>query len=369
MNSTANAMNSTAHDSEVLSRPCKAYPLSVLHSGTRQSALDSDRTLRNSSRSPVDGRQAAEYPAAEYGFTLIEMMISLTIGMLIIAALVGVLTTNARSAKSNDRTSELQSNGRYALAHLKREVRLASYRGYTWAEPTAALSTAITPPTGECLPVGGTPGSFVTNIRQGIWGANDSNPFSGNCLNNGRYVSDDVLVIRRTAGNIATTLAANTFYFRSTYAIGEMFQGTTAPVVAGTSVANFPVLEYIYYIGKDDSDATIPALRRIALLSDGTMADEMVVSRIEHMQLQYGRATTDLNMRYHNANNIVGASNDLLATEWDNVDTVRIWLLARTAQKEPQYTNTNSYVMGDQTFTPNDNYRRQLFTAVVQLRN
>ncbi len=305
---------------------------------------------------------------SERGFSLIEMMISVTIGMLIIAALVGVLTSNSRSAKSNDRTSELQSNGRYALDHLKREVRLASYRGYTWAEPTNPPTTAIAPPAGECLPAGGTAGSFATNIHQGIWGANDSNPFPGNCLN-GRYASDDVLVVRRTGNQIATALTANTYYFRSSYAIGELFQGTAPPTIAGSPIANFPVLEYVYYIGTDDTDATLPALRRIALLTDGTMGDEMVVSRIERMQLQYGRATTDLNTQYYNADGITGSSIDPLPTDWDDVDSVRIWLLARNAQTEPGYTNTNTYVMGDQSYTPNDGFRRQLFTAVVQLRN
>jgi type IV pilus assembly protein PilW len=306
---------------------------------------------------------------ASSGFSLIEMMISLTIGMLIISALVGVLVTNSHSAKSNDRTTELQTNGRYAIDHLKREVRLASYRGFTWAEPTTALSTVIVPPTGECLPLGGTPGSFVKNIRQGIWGANDSNPFSGNCLGGTRYTSDDVLVVRRVGNQIATALTANTFYFRSTYAIGEMFQGVTPPTVAGAPIANFPVQEYVYYIGKDDSDSTLPALRRIALLPNGTMGDEMIVSGIEHMQVQYGRATTDLNMQYHDANTINGTSIDVLPTEWDQVDTVHIWLLVRNSKPEPGYSNTNTYVMGDQSYTVSDNIRRQLLTTVIQLRN
>jgi hypothetical protein len=44
-------------------------------------------------------------------------------------------------------------------------------------------------------------------------------------------------------------------------------------------------------------------------------------------------------------------------------------LLARTAKVENGYSNTTSYAMGDQTYTVNDGFRRQLFTAVVQLRN
>ena len=44
-------------------------------------------------------------------------------------------------------------------------------------------------------------------------------------------------------------------------------------------------------------------------------------------------------------------------------------LLARNAVGEPGYVNTTTYVMGDQDITVNDNFRRQLFTSVIQLRN
>jgi len=64
----------------------------------------------------------------ERGFSLVEMMISIAIGLLIVAALIGVLTSNSRSSKTNDRSTELQSNGRYALDHLKRGIRQAGYR-------------------------------------------------------------------------------------------------------------------------------------------------------------------------------------------------------------------------------------------------
>lgn len=307
----------------------------------------------------------------ECGFSLVEMMISITIGLAIVAALTGVLASNSRSSKTNERTAELQSNGRYALDHLKRELRHAGYRGYTWAEPTnpPTMPVAVTNPPGSVTECGGAGSGFVQNIRQGIWGANDSNPFSGDCLGSG-YSLGDVLVTRRMASQPATTLVANTFYFQSTYSNGEIFQGSLVPAaVTGTPIASFAVQEYVYYIGSDNNDATVPALRRVALQSDGSMVDEMVVSGIEHLQMQYGIATTDLNTQYYDANAITGASTDANPNDWDNVHSVRIWLLARNAKAENGYANTNSYVMGDQTYTVNDSFRRQLFTTVVQLRN
>lgn len=340
---------------------------------------------------PMQFSQAAR--GGMSGFSMVEMMISITIGLLIVAGLIGVLTSSSGSTKSNDRTSELQSNGRYALDHLKRELRQAGYRGYTWADPNTP-STTITPITNECLDNGAASAAFVTNIRQGVWGANDSNPYTANCLPASQRLRGDILVVRRVAGTPLTGVTANnTLYFRSSYAVGEMFRGdgvtatlAGAPAFAGnpTPQADFAVQEYVYYIGKDDSDATLPALRQIALKGSGencngatlsavTMCDEMVVSGIEHLQVQYGRFDTALNTQYYNASGIAGASTDtpttLTSYAWGDVRSVRIWLLARTAKTESGYSNTTSYVMGDQTYTVNDNYRRQLFTAVVQLRN
>lgn len=327
------------------------------------------------------------------GLSLIEMMISITIGLLILAALTGVLASNSRSSKTNSRTSELQTNGRYALDHLKRELRHAGFRGYTWAEPTNPPTTppVLTNPAGSVPECSGAGSGFVQNIRQGIWGANDSNPFAANCIPAANYngVNSDVLVIRRAANastpnTLAPALVANAVYFRSAYAAGEIFQGTAGPAIAGA--ADFAVQVSVYYIGQDDTDPTVPALRRVRLQTDtdpaavrGSMVDEMVVSGIEHMQVQYGRATTDLNTQYFNADAITGTSTDSPTTistyAWDDVNSVRIWLLARNSKTENGYSNTNSYEMGDLTiangtaYTVNDSFRRQLFSVVVQLRN
>lgn len=308
------------------------------------------------------------------GFSLIEMMISITIGLMIIAALVGVLASNSGSTRTNDRTSELQSNGRYALDHFKRELRHAGYRGYTWAEPNTPTGAIAV--TNECLGTGATADTFVQNIRQGIWGANDTNPYTANCLPAANRLRGDVLVIRRAASAPTTVLVANTLYFRSSYAVGEVFQGVAAPAITSTPLADFALQEYVYYIGNGGdagTDTTTPALRRISLQSNGSMADELVVNGIEHMQVQYGRLDTATNTQYYNADGIAGTSTDspttLSSYAWDDVNSVRIWLLARSPRTETGYSNTNSYVMGDITYTPNDSFSRQLFTAVVQLRN
>jgi type IV pilus assembly protein PilW len=334
--------------------------------------------MKNASRKY--GRQRLIARAA--GFTMIELMIAIGMGLVIIVGLAGMFASTSSSSKTNDRTSELQTNGVYALNAIKQDLRQAGYRGYTWAEPNA-VSTALGTITGEC---GDGTGAFITNLRQGIWGANDSNPFSANCIpDKTGAAGGDVLVVRRLDGTSVATPVANTLYFRSTYNAGEMFRGATAPASVASDVVplgNFPVQASVYYVRPYTTVAgespLVPALYRVALLSNGSMARELVTSNIEQMQLQYGRVTTAPNTRYFDsftAANCPSCSLDTGAaitstpTVWDEVNSVRIWLLVRSAMPEPGYVNNTSYVMGDKTYAVNDNYRRQLLTSVVQLRN
>jgi len=308
---------------------------------------------------------------------MVEMMISITIGLLIIAALLGVLSSTSGSTKTNDRTAELQSNGRYALDHLKRELRQAGYRGYTAEAPQSGGWTTPNIP-GEC----GTAGSFVKNIRQAVWGKNDSNPFSANCIPATSYLQGDVLVIRSaaTTPTLQANEAANSLYLRSSYATANVLQGSSLPADA-TATGNFALVEHVYYISPyTNSNATtgvatenpqVPALYRVSLQANGSMTSELVVTGIEQIQVEYGMTNSNGTVQYFNASGI-GSQTDHSATgptSWDNISSVRIWILARNSKAEAGYSNTSSYVMGDQTYTANDSFRRQVFTSVVQLRN
>jgi type IV pilus assembly protein PilW len=317
-------------------------------------------------------------PHGESGFTLIEMMISVTIGLGILAGLVGVLASTSGNSKTNDRTSELMTNGRYALNSLKQEVRQAGFRGYTWAEPVTPSPWVA--PTVGCVGAegGATVGGFIANIRQGIWGADNSNPFSGvgNCILAANYAAgNDVLVIRRLAPVPTPVPVANTVYFRSTYERGQMFRGAVEPNFGGSlPLASFAVQEFVYFIRPwtvaVDENPQIPALCRVSLQAGGNMnMTELVASGIERMQIQYGRLTTAPDTQYFNT--LAGSSSDTLSTPWDEVNAVRIWLLARSTTPEPGYVNATAYPMGNVNpdYVPNDNFRRQMFSTVVQLRN
>lgn len=336
--------------------------------------------------------------ARQRGFSLVELMVAIAIGLVILAALATSMIANTNSMASNEKTSELQTNGRYALSVLKHDLLAAGFRAYTWAEPTAP-TTAIGTPTNECLESGAAAGSFIPNIRQGVWGANDTNPFSANCIAAADFYDGhtDVLVVRGMEPSpvplTAVSLTAGKFYFRSSYAAGEVFRGGQAtgcpaltpapsapfdkvPCIAGEHGLernDFAFKNAVYYLRPYTTSSTespkVPALYRVVLQDDGSMAAELVASGVEYFQVQYGRTATDLTTQYFNANKISGTSSATAATEWDDVNAVRIWVLARSAKEEPDYKNTQTYTMGDVSFTAADGYRRELFSTTIQVRN
>ena len=313
---------------------------------------------------------------AARGFSLIELMISIAIGLMIIAGLVGVVTSNTRNSQTNERTAELQENGRYAMTHLQTQLRHADFRGYTWVVP----NTSTVSVTNECLAGEAGAGTFVNKISQGVWGANDSNPFAANCLASG-YVRGDVLVVRRvaTAALTAGTLVANNLYFRSTFTKGEMFQASAGQLATadapqnvdgtpfGDPLADFLVQQYVYYIGQGDcdggGDVNQNALCRLALQGNA-FVKELVVNGIEQLQVQYGRTPFGTSTtQFYDADQITTDA------DWEDVSSVRISLLSVNSRAESGYSNDTNYSLGDWNNTFNDSFRRQVFSTTVQVRN
>jgi len=61
------------------------------------------------------------------GFTLIEMMISLVLGLIIIAAVINMYMGSSRSAQFTSGLQTMQENGRYGVTVMQRGLRLAGY--------------------------------------------------------------------------------------------------------------------------------------------------------------------------------------------------------------------------------------------------
>lgn len=311
----------------------------------------------------------------ERGFTLIELMVASTIALFMLIGVSELYLSSISSEKSTASASEITTNGRYAIDVLRHDLLHAGFRGVSWAQPTWPLSTTIGTVAGECIGAG-----FATNLRQGVWGANDANPFT-NCIPSANYSTGDVLVVRHAAlaATPTASLDANTLYVRSAYERSEVFKGSESAALAATFIQapsfNYALETKVYYVSPFSASASeiplVPALYRVKTGAGPAMSAEVVASNIEDMQVRYGRYKTNQKTQYYSAAEVSASatSTTTTASEWSEVNSVRVWILVRSSKPEPGYANTSTYTLGDKSITVNDGYRREVFTTVVQLRN
>lgn len=294
------------------------------------------------------------------GFTLVELMISLTIGLFLVGAMLTTLMTSAALGRTNERASDVRTNGTYALALVKRDVQHAGHLGLTSVfSPDAPLDSAKFTVTNVC------DASKIGQISQRIWGSNDANPYSGSCLKAADYSAGDVLVVRRLSTASVGKIVDNVIYYRSSYEGGDYFSSAKMP----TALRQAPLVDYrleetVYYVSpytnSADESPRVPALYRLKLTDGPAMKPELVASGVENLQVRYGIIDSAGKHQYLDAVNVV---------DWDLVSSLEISLLVRAAAKEPGYTASATYKIGDQTITASDGYRRVVFNTVVQLRN
>ena len=95
------------------------------------------------------------------GFTLIELMISIVIGLIILAAVVGMFVTLIKSDNDNLKSIRLNQELRAAISLITRDIRRAG------ANQNAAINSSTIPPTNPFSVVGGTRLTIAAN-QQGI---------------------------------------------------------------------------------------------------------------------------------------------------------------------------------------------------------
>lgn len=311
-------------------------------------------------------------PHRARGFTLLELMVAITISLFILSALAAVVIGASSTNRTRDRASELQVNGRYAIDQIRRDLQHAGFLGVTSLFfPDQAISVA-NPPFSSAITVSNVcDNATIGKLSDRIWGTNDSNPYSATCIPAANYLRGDVLVIRGLNPNVATApFSASLVYYRSSYEGGSPFVGPTVADFTGSNRAA-PYLEYlleetVYYISPYTTSATespaVPALYRMRLSTGPAMVRELVASGVENLQVRYGVFQTNDTVRYMRA--------DQMATEdWDLVRSVQVSLLMRAATAEAGYTNTTSYDLSGTTVTVNDSYPRLALSALVQQRN
>jgi type IV pilus assembly protein PilW len=293
------------------------------------------------------------------GVSMVELLVAMLIGLFLLYALVEILVNGKQSFSSANHMSRLQESGRIATDLVVSDLKRAGYMGGNSDVPNIFGSTGqVTPPTMTCSNADST---WVRMVSQGVSGIDDSSTGYA-CIPNVTYLRGDVLVVRYAAPWIATGLTNSKVYLRSSLFEGKIFTGGDEALpenVVGDPAQDVRELQaFAYFVG--DSGRTcagdaVPSLYRVSVDDNSQPVANELLPGIEDFQVQYG-----VNGQYVDAGAV---------TDWDDVVTVRIWLLVRAECEETGFADGNTYTYGDQVYTPGDGFRRQLYSSVAMIRN
>lgn len=297
------------------------------------------------------------------GFSLVEFMVAMTIGLLLVLAAIAVYTNSRAAYTVNDTVARLQENARYAMQEITRDLRLAGYWGHnnsaTYIANRTGQTGALAAALNDCA------AGWYTDLDKRIEGLDNVNVGYTACIPDTSYLAGtDILAMRFVDPTPVAALQGATAYLRSNRSSGRLFVGTVPPVGI-TDGQNYRLESRAYFVSPftNTPGDGIPALKRAVLGAGPQVQEEVVVAGVQNLQVQYavdidGNRSVD---RYLNA--AAGA------VSWDQVKAVRIWLLVRAETAERGYVNNTGYQLAQGTVTQNDEFRRVLIARTVQLHN
>jgi type IV pilus assembly protein PilW len=251
------------------------------------------------------------------GMGLVELMISLLIGLILLGTLAYIYLGTQQTSRTHDDLSRMEESGRNAMEIIGKAVRQAGFR----LDVNSTFSTS-------------------SNGIGAIFGTEGGGT--------GASAPSDTLTIRHDPAWAVATAANPTLRGREANCAGAVVNSTDVlPLIN--------VVEYVFNINQ-----TTPALRCGTNAATAAVGG-VIVDNIERMQLTYGlRDATGAITSYVPAN---------LVTAWNQVVAVRVSLLVRGPSAGITANNSQTYTFNGQTFTSTDGFLRQVYTSTFTVRN
>lgn len=311
------------------------------------------------------------------GVTLVELMVSLVLGLVVIAGALQLYLISSSSYRSQEAAAQMMENGRTAVELLSRDLRMAEYWGCVGWQ-AANLSNHLPANQRGLFSANGSDGARDTlRVLQALDETAVAVQASVTLSELDTAAIPPSITTNPITVSDGSNFAANDLIVINDCAKGDVFQisGTNANTLShdctncvetyGTNSTVLQVEDTQYFIA--DNDRSQPALYRIV---NGGAAEELIEG-VEDMQVFFGEDTDGDGVanRYVTADVINAPCADGTNPGcWLRVPTARFSLLLRTIDDnvtlEPQNYNYNG-----STITATDGRLRRAFTAVVALRN
>lgn len=322
------------------------------------------------------------------GFTLVELMVSMLLGLVLVGGVISVLIANRNNYKTNEGLSQVQETARSAFELLARDIRQAGGTGCdnarrmanvlnastTWWQNWASVQgfdstltdSAVAIGTATGTRVAGTDTLHMHSIEGGGFPVLTHNAGSGTIqLNTTGATIAAADILMACDFDHSTIFQAQSFTTGTqtiTYATGgtpgncSTGLGFPTSCVGGGNVYTFPRNSWVgrleavtWYVGNNNRPADGGrSLYRVRLGTGGVPVTEEVVAGVSDLQVTYGR----------NGVNTIDNGTAFTAADWAQVNSVFITL---TVTSMDQRLSSNQALNSGRITRP--------FTWIVTLRN
>lgn len=335
---------------------------------------------------------------AQRGLSLIELMVAIVIGLIILASLSTLFVNQSKIRAELEKSNRMIDNGRYAMELISESLQLAGY--YDNYAPSGVPSSTPDPCSLTTIRTAATNLNVLLNHVQGYDASGVSASISTPPCSISAKTGSDILALRRAstssvtvaavaagiaAGGASATAVTNTTYLQVSNCATDSIPGyqiasgaavftayhkkncTASGAGVGDGPSDLrPFIVQTYFISPNNVTGDgIPTLKRVELdHTTATFVTTPLVEGIEYMQFDYGLDT--------NADGAPDSYSSAPATtEWPNVVSVKINIIARNLETTKGYTDGKTYELGTAgTFGPfSDGYKRHAYTSVVRLVN
>ena len=329
----------------------------------------------------------------EAGFSIIELMISIGLGLVILAALTSFFVSTSANRHELERSTRQIENGRYAIDTLRDDIVLAGFYADLAPGATPAWQTnAACPANIAALGFSLAP-AYSAPVP--IFGYADGTGAPTACLPN-IVAGTDVLVVRRFNSEpvpVATAqlgtpsdhpnnlqwylqiseCAADDPNIPFKVDVGSSSNFTLHKLDCAAAADLWRLRESVYYV-RDYSTTVgdgIPTLVRTELhvSASGTMDVLPLVEGIQSFRVDYG--VDNDNNGSADAWRRCDTTTPCTATDWSNVVAAKIFVLSRNIDTSRGWVDNKTYTMGLSgsvgPFT--DAFKRHVYSAQVNIPN
>jgi type IV pilus assembly protein PilW len=322
------------------------------------------------------------------GFSLIELMIGVTIGLVLLTVLATVFDRTSGGRSDLDRVSRLIENSRFAVDVIGDDVRHAGFYG-TFLPPSDTLFTDTSPcawNVADLTSLGWQPTLPIPRYPAQLMGWDD--PVAGDpalgCLPD-RLPGTDVIVIRRVSSDpiAAAAVDVRNVYVQASQCITDPLllrvSNVSAQFNLRTASCNpallAPIRRYFvrgYYLASCNLCAPsdgIPTLKRIEII-DNAVRVVSLAEGVVNLQVEYAFDTNDDGSpEQYLTSTTVGTTP---TSFWSNVVAVRLHMLMRSTETGPTATTSpGTYDLGPlhTAETCPAGFKCRLVTTTMRLNN